>query len=190
MTINAAKKLFPRMQFLMELAKVRCGGGNMLANIGRDQMEQDEVWRLFGEMETWMKSNQESIFGINGGGPWPERCNVPVTIKDQFGISMHAKHATQANPIVLRECPDIRRIAHCEPEPIPYAFDQQTFRLSIPEAMKATNVTDVVKVEFGNDVDPEPIFSSIGDRVEKSDVKRPDHVKVLSSTLIKAELSI
>ena len=34
--------------------------------------------------------------------------------------------------------------------------------------MKATNVTDVVKVEFGNDVDPEPYLLNIGDRVGKS----------------------
>lgn len=136
-------------------------GGNMLANIRPrpDGTLQDEVWRLFGEMETWMESNQESIFGINGGGPWPEQCNVPVTIKDRvWYLHARAKHATEANPIVLRDCPGnpLSVTLLRTGESINYNLDQQTFLLSIPEAMKATNVTDVVKVEFGNDVDPEP----------------------------------
>ena len=73
---------------------------------------------------------------------------------------MHAraKHATEANPIVLRDCPGnpLSVTLLRTGESINYNLDQQTFLLSIPEAMKATNVTDVVKVEFGNDVDPEP----------------------------------
>ena len=154
------EKIIPTDAFLMELAKVRCMGGNMLANIGPrpDGTLQDEVWRLFGEMETWMESNQESIFGINGGGPWPEQCNVPVTIKDRvWYLHARAKHATEANPIVLRDCPGnpLSVTLLRTGESINYNLDQQTFLLSIPEAMKATNVTDVVKVEFGNDVDPE-----------------------------------
>ena len=97
--------------------------------------------------------------GINGGGPWPEQCNVPITIKDRvWYFHARAKHATKNNPIVLKECPGnpLRVTLLRTGEPIPYTLDQQTFLLSIPEAMKVTNATDVVKVEFGADVDPEP----------------------------------
>ena len=54
-----------------------------------------------------MDVDQRSLrFGINGGGPWPEKCNVPITAKDRTWY-FHAKkdHATQQNPVVLKDCP-------------------------------------------------------------------------------------
>ena len=151
----------PTDAFLMELAKVRCMGGNMLANIGPrpDGTLQDEVWRLFGEMEIWMEAHEESVFGINGGGPWPELCNVPITVNDRIWyFHARAKHATEANPIVLRDCPGrpVRVTLLRTGEAIPYTLEEHTFVVSIPEAMKTDCGTDVVKVEFGATVDPAP----------------------------------
>ena len=102
------EKIFATDAILRSLAEARCMGGNLLANIGPrpDGTFPDEVWRFFDEMEAWMQTNEESVFGINGGGPWPEKCNVPITVKDRNWY-FHARqnHATQSNPIVLKECP-------------------------------------------------------------------------------------
>jgi hypothetical protein len=84
---------------------------------------------------------------------------VPVTLKDRvWYFHARAKHATEANPIVLRECPGnpVRVTLLRTGEEIPYTLDEQTFMFSIPETMKAGYATDVVKVEFGADVDPAP----------------------------------
>ena len=74
--VRKGEKINPTDSVLMNLAKARCMGGNLLANIGPrpDGTFQDEVVRVFDEMEEWMKTNAKSVFDINGGGPWPERC--------------------------------------------------------------------------------------------------------------------
>ncbi|MEO0796810.1 MAG: alpha-L-fucosidase [Verrucomicrobiota bacterium] len=146
---------------LMKLAEARCMGGNLLANIGPrpDGTYQDEVWRLFDDMGFWMETNEESVFGINGGGPWPEKCNVPITIKDRNWYFHSMKNqATDGNPVVLVDCP-------IKPESVtllrtgdelPFEFVDGRFSYSIPERLKAGRVTDVVKVGFGNEFNPTP----------------------------------
>lgn len=146
---------------LRALAEVRCLGGNLLANIGPrpDGTFPDEVWRLFDEMAEWMATNEASVFGINGGGPWPEKCNVPITVKDRIWY-FHAKknHATKENPVVLKDCParPIRVSLMRTGEPIEFSYDKGQLRFVIPELLKAIRVTDVVEVEFGPEFDPEP----------------------------------
>ena len=39
---------------------------------------------------------------------------------------------------------------------INYTHEEGTLRFFIPESLKAIQVTDVVKVEFGKDFDPKP----------------------------------
>ena len=146
---------------LRALAEVRCLGGNLLANIGPrpDGTFPDEVWRLFDEMAEWMETNEASVFDINGGGPWPEKCNVPITAMNRTWY-FHAKHdhATLSNPVVLKDCPaEPRRITLMRTgDSIEYTYRDRQLRFSIPQSLKAIKVTDVVKVEFGLDFDPEP----------------------------------
>ncbi len=153
--------IFATDSILRTLAEVRSLGGNLLANIGPrpDGTFPDEVWRLFDEMEEWMKTNEESVFGINGGGPWPEKCNVPITVKDRnWYFHARASHATQANPVVLKDCPvkPVRVTLLRTGDAISYTYKEGTLRFFVPESLKAIQVTDVVKVEFGKDFDPEP----------------------------------
>ena len=160
---NKGERINPTDAFLMELAKVRCLGGNMLANIGPrpDGTLQDEVWRLFKEMEQWMRTNQESIFDINGGGPWPEKCNVPITIKDnKWYFHARVQHATETNPIILQECiSEPKRVSLLRiNRDIPYSYENNSLKMIIPNNLKAQNVTDVIKVEFDNDSISEPFI--------------------------------
>ena len=146
---------------LRALAEVRCLGGNLLANIGPrpDGTLQDEVWRLFDEMEEWMDSHEASVFGINGGGPWPEKCNVPITANERTWY-FHAKneHATKENPIILKDCPGIPISVTLmrTGDSIDYGIKKGTLYFSIPQSLKAVNTTDVVQVDFGPNFDPEP----------------------------------
>ena len=161
--VNKGERINPTDAFLMELAKVRCLGGNMLANIGPrpDGTLQDEVWRLFKEMEQWMTTNQESIFDINGGGPWPEKCNVPITIKDnKWYFHARVQHATETNPIILQECiSEPKRVSLLRTnKDIPYSYENDILKMIIPNNLKAQNVTDVIKVEFNDDSLSEPFI--------------------------------
>ncbi len=146
---------------LRALAEARCLGGNLLANIGPrpDGTYQDQVYRLFDEMAEWMSTNEASVFGIDGGGPWPEQCNVPITTKDRTWY-FHAKqnHATEQNPVILKECPakPLRVTLMRTGEPLDYNYRDGQLRFVIPYSLKAIKVTDVVQVDFGSDFDPEP----------------------------------
>jgi len=146
---------------LRALAEVRCLGGNLLVNIGPrpDGTFPDEVWRLFDEMAEWMSTNEASVFGINGGGPWPEKCNVPITVKDRTWY-FHAKqnHATERNPVALKDCPvkPLSVTLMRTGDSIDYTYSSATLSFAIPDSLKSVNVTDVVKVEFGEEFDPEP----------------------------------
>jgi len=157
------EEIHPSDAVLMELAKARCMGGNLLANIGPrpDGTYQDGVWRLFDDMEEWMKTNDESVFGINGGGPWPKKSNVPITVKDRIWYFHAQKNdATKQNPVVLKDC-TARPISVSllrTGDPVDFSYESTTLSFSIPEKLKAGNVTDVVKVEFGKDFNPEPFL--------------------------------
>ena len=153
--------IFQTDAVLRTLAEVRCLGGNLLVNIGPrpDGTFPDEVWRLFDEMAEWMSRHEASIFGINGGGPWPEKCNVPITVKDRIWY-FHAKqyHATELDPVLLKDCPvgPLNVTLMRTGESIDYTYKNATLSFVIPDSLKAIHVTDVVKVEFGEDFDPEP----------------------------------
>ncbi len=158
---RVGEEIYPTDAVLMKLAEARCMGGNLLANIGPrpDGTYQDQVWRLFDEMEEWMKTNDESVFGINGGGPWPERCNVPITCKDRtWYFHANASDATEKKPVVLTGCETKPRSVTLlrTGDALPFEYKNGTLSFAIPEKLKAKKVTDVVRVEFGADFDPTP----------------------------------
>ncbi|MGJ8641609.1 MAG: alpha-L-fucosidase [Opitutaceae bacterium] len=157
------ENIHPSDAVLIKFAEARCMGGNLLANIGPrpDGTYQDQVWRLFDDMEEWMKTSEEAVFGINGGGPWPEKCTVPITIKDRtWYFHSTRKQATSKDPVVLLDCASkpVSMTLLRTGDTIPYTYKGGTLSFSIPEKLKAGNVTDVVKVQFGQDFDPEPFL--------------------------------
>lgn len=157
------EKIHPTDAVLMKLAEARCMGGNLLANIGPrpDGTYQDEVWRLFDELEEWMSTCSNSVFGINGGGPWPEKCNVPITCRDRTWY-FHSKKdmATEKNPVVLKDCPakPISMTLMRTGDAIPFTYKNKMLTFAIPKKLKAGKVTDVVKVQFEDDFDPGPFL--------------------------------
>ncbi len=159
---HRGENVFSTDKVLKELAQARCLGGNMLACIGPrpDGRMQDEAYRLFDEMAEWMETNKESVFGINGGGPWPEKCNVPITCRDNvWYFHATAKQAMTKNPIVLSDAAKPVAVTLLRTgEKLPYKYENKTLKFTVPEQLKARKVTDVIKVEFGDDFDPEPFL--------------------------------
>jgi len=68
---------------LAMLSILRAWGGNLLANVGPagDGSLPAPVRECWNAMADWMKHSGESVIGTRPG-PWPERVNVPVTMRD------------------------------------------------------------------------------------------------------------
>jgi len=152
--------IYPSDEILMQAAKARCMGGNYLANIGPrpDGQFQEQAYRLFSDMAEWMATNRDSIHGINGGGPWPEKCNAPITCRDHVWY-FHADKtmATADAPIVLKDAAKPVSVKLMRTgSPLKYTYENNTLSVVIPNNLKAGKVTDVVVVDFGEDFDTKP----------------------------------
>jgi len=66
-----------------ELARTRSWGGNFLLNMGPNAHGElpQTAYRRLEELKDWLNIHGDAIFGVEPG-PWPERCNVPVTVRD------------------------------------------------------------------------------------------------------------
>lgn len=157
---HAGERIYPSDAVLMHLAKARCMGGNLLANIAPrpDGRFQDEAYRLFDDMATWMKTNRDSVFDIDGGGPWPDRCNVPITCRDTtWYFHATAEQATEKDPVVLTDASRPVSVTLMRTgAAIDHAFENGTLSFVVPEDLKADEVTDVVVVDFGPEFDAMP----------------------------------
>ncbi|QBG46731.1 glycoside hydrolase [Verrucomicrobia bacterium S94] len=150
------EKVFSTDKVLMQLAQARCMGGNLLACIGPrpDGRMQGDAYRLFDEMAEWMETNSNSVFGINGGGPWPELASVPVTCRDNIWFF----HASKNQQIELKKIAKKPRAVTlmATGDQLDYVFRDGNLKVTIPEEKKSKVATDVVIVEFGDDFDYKP----------------------------------
>jgi len=60
--------------------------------------------------------------------------------------------------VVLKDCPvkPLSVTLMRTGDSIDYIYSSATLSFAIPDSLKSVNVTDVVKVEFGEEFDPEP----------------------------------
>jgi alpha-L-fucosidase len=72
----------PASHIIERLVRNRAWGGNYLPDFGPrpDGTMSPEYYRTCDEMAAWMKYGAVSVFDIEAG-PYPERCDAPVTIK-------------------------------------------------------------------------------------------------------------
>ena len=132
---------------LEQFSRVRSWGGNYLINIGpRPNGELPEVaYERFRELGAWMKTNGVAVRDVEGG-PWPDRCNVPVTTKGQHFYFLAPPHFNES--IVLKQSPKPRNLtlmgsaavidAHYENEVL-------TFQL---KPTQQSGLVDVVDMEW------------------------------------------
>ena len=78
-------------KLLWHLAIVRSFGGNLLADIAP-------------RPNPWMAHSRDAIYDIDGGGVYPERCNVPVTIASNRWYLHSPPIHWQPNPLPSSAC--------------------------------------------------------------------------------------
>jgi len=136
---------------LYTLALCRCWDSNLLLNVGPrpDGQMPQQFYEKCAEMAEWMKHSGESVSGITGGGPYPEKSNVPITIKNNtWYLHPDYKRETWDDPIVVQDvkCPANVQLLRTG-EPLNYSYDNQNLTILIPKS-KRTDLTDVVAVQF------------------------------------------
>jgi len=129
------------------LTRTRSWGGNLLLNVGPrpDGELPDVVYDRFREIQNWMKHSGESLFDVEPG-PWPEKCNVPVTMRKNVwyvqvppGFNENIEIHRTARPL------DVRLLR--TQEKIEYNLIQETLFFKIPQESRTDRV-DTVKVQY------------------------------------------
>ncbi|MFC2111706.1 alpha-L-fucosidase [Bacteroidota bacterium] len=142
---------------LYELAKTRCMGGNLLANIGPrpDGTLPDQAYRLFSEMADWMEYHSKAVFEIDGGGPWPEKSNVPITCKDRtWYLFPRPAIGTTKEPIELYVDSKPTKVELMRNgEEIAYSYEDGLLNIVIPDNLRTT-LLDVLIMTMPDDFDP------------------------------------
>jgi alpha-L-fucosidase len=132
---------------LDSLVRLRTWGGNFLINVGpRPNGElPDIVYARFAETGRWMAHSRASVLGA-GPGPYPEKCNVPVTI----GAGVAYLHALPGwdGTMEWRDVPRPGAVALlCTGEVVSSSWADGVLRVTLP-AEKRTALVDVVRVAW------------------------------------------
>jgi alpha-L-fucosidase len=132
--------------FLYELSRIRSLGGNLLINMApkADGDMPDIAYKRFAEIKEWMDIYSDSVFGITPG-PWPEKSNVPVTIKDNIWY-LHAHWRTDFE-LELFDVEKPYSVEMFNGQKISFEYDSRNLKIILPWEYNH-HTTDVVKVFF------------------------------------------
>ncbi|MFC1805678.1 alpha-L-fucosidase [Planctomycetota bacterium] len=158
----------PAVNVLAAPAKCRSWGGYCLADIGpfNDGTMPDYYYGLCDVLERWMAKNRRALLGVHGG-PWPDKCNVPVTIKDDTwylfawpqdekgeflsprnGRNGHYDYTPRQKTVTVARVgkpASVRMLA--SGRTLDYRHDGSTLTVTIPAA-EATPLLDVIEVRW------------------------------------------
>lgn len=132
---------------LQQFSEVRSWGGNYLINIGpRPNGELPEVaYERFRELGAWMKTNGVAVLDVEGG-PWPERCNVPVTSKEKHYYLLTPPRFQDV--IVFNQAPAPRKLTLLgRPDAIEATYENQVLRIHLKSSQRS-GLVDVVDLEW------------------------------------------
>ena len=135
----------PTAWMLDALVHLRTWGGNLLVNVGpRPNGElPDVVYARLAETGRWMQHSRRSVIGTNPG-PYPERCNVPVTADAQAWY-LHAVPGWTGT-LELRGVPRPREVTLLRTgAALLFQWERDVLRVDIPAALR-TGLVDVVMV--------------------------------------------
>lgn len=157
---------------LNNFAHCRTWNGNMLINCAPkpDGAMPDTYYERMRELKEWMAYCSESVFGVQGG-PYPERCSVPVTVgngkwylhclpdeEDVKGTSWY-RHLVVDNCKPRTYAPQVKKAVLTgvdkpgavyllrSGEAIPFIYAEKQLEITIP-IEKTTLEDDVVVVEW------------------------------------------
>jgi alpha-L-fucosidase len=132
---------------LERFTRVRGWGGNYLINAAPrgDGSMPGSYYDRMTELATWMKHSGGSVFGVQPG-PFPDKSNVPVTIR---GMTWYLQvPPTFKNPVVIVADHRPRKVSLLRTgETQEFDFKDATATIKI-SAEKRTDLVDVVAVEW------------------------------------------
>lgn len=132
---------------LEQFSHVRSWGGNYLINIGpRPNGELPDVaYERFRELGAWMKTNGVAVLDVEGG-PWPERCNVPITRKGRHFYLLVPPRFQDA--IVLKQAPEPRKLTLLgRPDALDSTYDPQVLTVRLKSTQRS-GLVDVLDLEW------------------------------------------
>jgi alpha-L-fucosidase len=133
--------------FLAEFVRARSWGGNFLPSVGPDSHgELPEVfYKRLKQLEGWLQHSGKSVFGTEPG-PWPEKSNVPLTIR---GTTWYA-HADWLHDVPIeieaRQPPQSVKLLRTG-DSLPWKMETGRLVIEIPNNWR-TNLVDVVDIEW------------------------------------------
>ncbi len=137
----------PAGWLVAELAKARAWDGNFLPNVAPDShgVLPEAYYKRMEQVGEWLKANGESIFGA-GPGPWPERADVPVTVKGDVW-HLHIDFLNEGRACVKGvPRPKSAKLLRTG-EPVDFRYEDGTLSVELPEDSRSI-LGDVVAVEL------------------------------------------
>lgn len=136
----------PSGWFCYELSRIRAWGGNFLVNMApkEDGTFPDIAYRRLREIKEWMDKYSESVFDVEAGA-WPERANVPVTVKGNVWY-LHA-HWRVDFPLELSDVEKPHSVELFDGTKLAFEYSDRKLKFILPWEQNH-HTTDVVKVIF------------------------------------------
>lgn len=137
----------PAGWFLAEFARARSWGGNFLPNVGPDSHGElpETYYRRMAQIARWMQTGAESLFDVQPG-PWPERSNVPITIRGNTWY-LHFDLLNDGTATVTDVTRPLEAKLLQTGEAIPFEYASGTLSITLPDDRRTT-LDDVVAVVF------------------------------------------
>lgn len=137
----------PLGKMLDWLSQTRAWDGNLLLNVGPRPTGElpDVVYERFEEMERWMAHSGQAVFGVKGG-PWPEKCSVPVTVRADVWY-LHVLTTSE---------PPVRLQVDAQPQavrllrsgtPLPWQVADGAVLIDLPTDLRGDEV-DIIEVQW------------------------------------------
>ena len=134
---------------LTRLAMCRAWGGNVLGNCGPRPTGAmpDCYYGCMEKIKIWMATRRESVIGVQAG-PYPERSNMPVTVRGKTWYALLLPDGHCTGPVVFK---GVERPRHATllgaDETLKIRFDNGTLTSSVPATLRTKSV-DVVRVDW------------------------------------------
>ena len=129
-----------------ELGKARSWGGHFVANVGprADGTLPEIYYYRMKQIRAWMERYGNVIYEVEPG-PWPEKSNVPVTVR---GGDWYVLADWRVDyPVVITDVDAPSSVTLYDNTPLDYRYENRTLTFQVPWGKKH-NYTDPVKVRF------------------------------------------
>ena len=129
-----------------EMGKARSWGGHFVANVGpkaNGELPQVYYYRMK-QLKEWMDRYSGIMFDVEGG-PWPEKCNVPVTTKQGVWF-VHADWRVDY-PIEITDVEKPVSVKLFDGSDVPYQYENRKLTFMVPWGKKH-HYTDPVRIEW------------------------------------------